>query len=152
MDSRDYLAVGIYNWKLRLILSALLCIMGLSGLISMVLGLFVDLSVYDKSIVAIAICMVGIPAYLIISKLGKVDKYMIASFLNENFKKINGKAEILMKNDDELTEGDLSLKHEMQHYFDEHPLHTFLPDRPIKQAYILMLICMLVSFGIWYLD
>lgn len=57
--------------------------MGLAAMISMVLGLFVELSVYDKSLVAIAIFMVGIPAYLIISGLAKIDELTIAEFLNQ---------------------------------------------------------------------
>ena len=56
--------------------------MGLGAMISMVLGLFVELTVYDKSLVAIAIFMVGVPAYLIISGLGNIDEYTIAAFLN----------------------------------------------------------------------
>ena len=93
----DILHEGIQNWKLRIVLSALLCIMGLAALISMVLGEFVRLSVMDKTIVSIAVFMVGTPAYLIASKLGKVDQYTIAGFLNESLDEVRGDAEVLVK-------------------------------------------------------
>ncbi len=76
----NLLSEGLKNWKLRLILSALLSIMGLGAMISMILGLFVELSVYDKTIVSIAIFMVGIPTYLIMSGLAKIDETYHNSF------------------------------------------------------------------------
>lgn len=146
------LTKALNNWKLRLILSALLCIMGLGAMISMVLGLFVDLSVYDKSLVAIAIFMVGIPAYLIISGLAKIDEHTIASFLNEQIEAFNNKADILAVDEAILTEKELVVRTEFMAFIDEHPLEGLLPDRPVKQAYVLMLISFLVSFGIWFVN
>ncbi len=126
--------------------------MGLGAMISMILGLFVDLSVYDKSLVAIAIFMVGIPAYLIISGLAKIDEHTIASFLNQRVAEFNNKADILAEDEKILTDKELELRKEFVSFIDEHPLETLLPDRPVKQAYILMLISFLVSFGIWYVS
>ena len=124
--------------------------MGLGAMISMILGLFVDLSVYDKSLVAIAIFMVGIPAYLIISGLAKIDEHTIASFLNQRVEAFNNKADILAEDEEILTTKELEVREELLLYINEHPLETLLPDRPVKQAYILMLISLVVSFGIWY--
>lgn len=143
---------GLKNWKLRLILSALLCIMGLATMISMILGLFVDLTVYDKSLVAIAIFMVGIPAYLIISGLAKIDEYTIASFLNDNIDDFDGDAEILALNTDDLTPDQLTKRQELERYLKEKPVYKLLPDTPVKQAYFLMLISFIVSYIIWYLS
>ncbi len=126
--------------------------MGLGAMISMILGLFVDLSVYDKSLVAIAIFMVGIPAYLIISGLAKIDEHTIASFLNQRVAEFDNKADILAEDEKILTDKELELRKEFVSFIDEHPLETLLPDRPVKQAYILMLISFLVSFGIWYVS
>lgn len=144
------LTKGLNNWKLRLILSALLCIMGLSAMVSMILGLFVDLTVYDRSLVAIAIFMVGIPAYLIISGLAKIDEFTIARFLNESVMEFNGNAEILAKDKRELDDSELEARKEYEKYFDKNPVHKLLPDKPVKQAYILMLASILISFYIWY--
>ncbi|MGB0347068.1 MAG: hypothetical protein ACPGGA_06260 [Balneolaceae bacterium] len=146
------LTKALNNWKLRLILSALLCIMGLGAMISMILGLFVDLSVYDKSLVAIAIFMVGIPAYLIISGLAKIDEHTIATFLNQRVEAFNNKADILAEDKNILTDKELELRNELLDFIVDHPIETLLPDRPVKQAYFLMLISLVVSFGIWYVS
>ena len=145
------LTKALNNWKLRLILSALLCIMGLGAMISMILGIFIELSVYDRSLVAIAIFMVGIPAYLIISGLAKIDEKTIAAFLNQQVEAFNNKAEILAVKEEVLTEKELQIKEELIQYIETHPIETLLPDKPVKQAYVLMLISFIVSFGIWYL-
>lgn len=142
---------GLNNWKLRLILSALLCIMGLAGMISMVLGVFVDLSVYDKSLVAIAIFMVGIPAYLIISGLAKVDEHTIAEFLNQEVQELNQSAHLLAADKRELTPEEVETREELEAFFIDHPIWTLLPTQPVKQAYILFVCSLLVSFGTWFL-
>lgn len=121
-------------------------------MISMVLGLFVDLSVYDKSLVAIAIFMVGIPAYLIISGLAKVDELTIANFLNQQVEAFEQKAELLAVKEEVLTENELATREELINYISTHPIETLLPDRPVKQAYFLMLISLIISFGIWYIN
>lgn len=144
------LTKALNNWKLRLILSALLCIMGLAAMISMVLGVFVDLSVYDKSLVAIAIFMVGIPAYLIISGLAKIDELTIAEFLNQQVDELRNRAELLAQNEDILNDKEKEIRSELMQFIDEHPIETLLPDKPVKQAYFLMLASIIISFGIWF--
>ena len=145
------LAEGLYNWKLRLILSALLCIMGLAAMISMVMGLFIHLTVYDKSLVAIAIFMVGIPAYLIISGLANIDEKTIARFLSENVDELNGDIDVLTTDESELSEEQLKTRAKLEQYFRENPVYSLLPDKPVKQAYFLMLGSLIVSFAIWYI-
>ncbi|MBO6535522.1 MAG: hypothetical protein JJ966_04825 [Balneolaceae bacterium] len=144
------LTKALNNWKLRLILSALLCIMGLAAMISMVLGLFVELSVYDKSLVAIAIFMVGIPAYLIISGLAKIDELTIAEFLNQQVDELKNRAELLAQSEEILNDNEREIKQELLQFINEHPIETLLPDKPVKQAYLLMLGSIIVSFGIWF--
>lgn len=151
MKGSDILHEGIQNWKLRLVLSALLCIMGLAGLISMVLGVFIELTVLDKSIVSIAVFMVGTPAYLIASNLGKVDQYTIAGFLNERLKEMQGDAEVLVRKEDELDEEEITRRQQLEEFFTENPLYNYLPDKPVKQAYFLFLLSLLASFIIWYI-
>ncbi len=136
---------------MRLILSALLCIMGLAAMISMIMGLFVDLSVYDKSLVAIAIFMVGIPSYLIISGLATVDEHTIVHFLNDYIEEMDGKSELLILDERTLTDKELEEKKELESYLELHPVHTLLPAKPVKQAYFLMLVSLMISFGIWYI-
>ncbi len=150
MDGTKILAQGLTNWKLRLVLSAILCIMGLAGMISMLLGLFIDLSVYDKSIVAIAIWMVGIPAYLIVSGLANITPKTITDFLNESLPEIDTDTSLLLKDADELDEESKSKQEYLINFFQETPLYQYLPDKPVKQAYLLMLVSMIGSFMIWF--
>lgn len=151
MKGSQILMEGIYNWKLRLVLSALLCIMGLGMLISMILGLFVELTVMDKTIVGIAIFMVGTPAYLIVSKLGKVDQYTIAGFLNESLKEVDGDAEVLVKKEEELDPEEKTRREQLEEFFTENPLYNYLPNQPVIQAYVLLTLSLLGSLVIWYL-
>ncbi|HAH52391.1 MAG TPA: hypothetical protein DF712_10865 [Balneola sp.] len=152
MNGIKILTEGLNNWKLRLILSALLCIMGLASLISMFLGLFLDLSIYDKSIVAIAIWMVGIPTYLIFSGLAKITPQSIALFINENTDKIQHDLQLLLKDEDELDEQTKTKHRELISFLQITPLYTLLPDKPVKQAYLLMLFSMSCSFLIWFIS
>jgi len=124
--------------------------MGLGAMVSMILGLFVELSVYDKSLVAIAIFMVGVPAYLIISGLASIDEHTIAAFLNHRVEEFHNQAEILAQLDDGLTERELEVRRELLGFIDDHPVENHLPDKPVKQAYVIMIVSWLVSFGIWY--
>lgn len=119
-------------------------------MVSMILGLFVELSVYDKSLVAIAIFMVGVPAYLIISGLASIDEYTIAAFLNHRVEEFHNQAEVLAQLDDGLTERELEVRKELLGFIDDHPVENLLPDKPVKQAYVIMVVSWLVSFGIWY--
>jgi len=151
MKGSEILLEGIQNWKLRLILSALLSIMGLAAFISMMLGELVELTVWDKTVVSIAIFMVGTPAYLIVSKLGKVDQYTIAGFLNESLEEIEGDAEVLVKKEDELDENEKTRREQLEQFFTENPLYNYLPDKPVKQAYILFSVTLVGSFAIWFL-
>lgn len=146
----EQLKDGINNWKLRLILSALLCIMGLSVLISMVMGLFVELSLFDRSLVAGAVIMAGIPAYLIISGLGTIDEHTITTFLNEYVDELQYDAELLVKSNEELTDQQQTERSALITFLNEHPIHQLLPDTPIKQAYILMVLSWIGSLAIWY--
>lgn len=149
MDGKTLIIEGLKNWKLRLVLSALLCIMGLSVLISMAIGAFVELSVYDKSIVAVAIWVVGIPAYLILSDLKKVGPEIIVEFLNQRVSEIDGNARILLEDTAQLDDQTRTKQEAVISYFKENPLHNFLPDKPVKQAYFLMVLSMICSFSIW---
>ncbi len=124
--------------------------MGLAAMVSMLLGLFVDLTVYDKSLVAIAIFMVGIPAYLIISGLAKIDELTIAEFLNQQVDELRNRAELLAQSDEILNEQEKEIRSELLQFIDEHPIETLLPDKPVKQAYFLMLASIIISFGIWF--
>lgn len=151
MAGSNVLLEGIQNWKLRLVLSALLCIMGLGFLISMALGLVVELTILDKSIVGIAIFIVGTPAYLIASKLGEVDQYTIAGFLNERLREVEGDAEVLVKKQEGLSEMEKLRRAQLEDFFRENPLYNFLPDKPVKQAYLLFVISVVTSLGIWYM-
>ncbi|MDR9419784.1 hypothetical protein [Gracilimonas sp.] len=151
MKGSEILLEGIQNWKLRLVLSALLCIMGLAALISMILGEFLELTVWDKSIVSIAIFMVGTPAYLILSNLGKVDQYTIAGFLNESLEAVQGDAEVLVKREEELDEDEKTRREQLEAFFTENPLYNYLPDKPVKQAYALFVLSLVGSFGIWFI-
>lgn len=149
MDGKTLIIEGLKNWKLRLVLSALLCIMGLSVLISVAIGAFVELSVYDKSIVAVAIWVVGIPAYLILSDLKKVGPEIIVEFLNQRVSEIDGNARILLEDTAQLDDQTRTKQEAVISYFKENPLHNFLPDKPVKQAYFLMVLSMISSFSIW---
>lgn len=147
----NVLTEGLTNWKLRLILSALLCMLGLAAMISMVLGLFLELSVFDKTIVAVAIFMVGVPTYLIISGLASIDEHTIAIFLNEQVDELSANPEVLVKNETDLNEDEKKMREQLLTVFSEKPVYQFLPDKPVKQAYFLMVASLAVSFLIWFL-
>lgn len=141
---------GLYNWKLRLILSALLAIMGLGAMISMILGLFVPISVFEKTLVAVAIFMAGVPTYLIVSGLGQLDEFTIANFLNKSVEGLPGNAELLAKNDDELDDEELEIRKNLIVFLAEHPVVALLPIQPVRQAYFVLLSSMIVCYAIWY--
>ena len=151
LDKSNLLTAGLNNWKLRLVLSALLCIFGLGALVSMSIDLFVPLSVYNKTLVSIAIFIVGVPAYLIISNLANIDERIVVTFLNANLEKVEGKAEVLLKKEDELDETEKAKLDELLTFFDETPLHRYLPAKPVKQAYFIFLFSVISSFAIWYI-
>lgn len=146
----DPLKQGITNWKLRLILSALLCIMGLSVLVSMIMGLFVELTLADKTLVATAVIMAGVPAYLILSGLGSVDENTIVTFLNKFVDDLEQDASLLLLDTEELTGPQRDELDKLRLYLDEHPIYQLLPDTPVKQAYVLMVVSWVGSLAIWY--
>ncbi|MFV1885300.1 MAG: hypothetical protein ACMZ7B_12485 [Balneola sp.] len=148
----NVLTEGLTNWKLRLILSALLCMLGLAAMISMILGLFLELSVFDKTIVAVAIFMVGVPTYLITSGLASIDEHTIAIFLNEQVDELSANPEVLIKDDTDLNEEERKMREQLLSVFLEKPVYQFLPDKPVKQAYFLMVGSLAVSFLIWFLS
>ena len=148
----NVLTEGLTNWKLRLILSALLCMLGLAAMISMILGLFLELSVFDKTIVAVAIFMVGVPTYLITSGLASIDEHTIAIFLNEQVDELSANPEVLIKDDTDLNEEEKKMREQLLFVFSEKPVYQFLPDKPVKQAYFLMVASLAVSFLIWFLS
>lgn len=125
--------------------------MGLGAMISMILGLFIDLTVYDKSLVAIAIFMVGIPAYLIISGLANVDERTIASFLSQNVNELKGKEDLLTKHSRDLSDDELFEREKIKEYLNENPVYKLLPDKPVKQAYYILLFSLIISFSLWYI-
>jgi hypothetical protein len=151
LKENNILTDGLNNWKLRLILSALLCIFGLGAFVSMLIGEFIHLSVYDKSLVSISIFVVGVPAYLIISNVGNIDESTIAGFLNSTMERVDGKIEVLLKSESELSETEIQFRDELLAFFEEDPVHNYLPVKPIKQAYFIFLFCTIASFGIWYM-
>mgnify|MGYP003627558882 CR=1 FL=1 len=152
MEGAKILTEGLNNWKLRLILSALLCITGLAGLISMAIGVLIDLSIYEKSIVAIAIWIVGVPTYLIVSGLAKITPQSIIQFINDNNNQIKGDLNVLLKSSTELDKKGREQQQELISFFRETPLYKFLPDKPVKQAYVLMFFSVVASFGIWFIS
>jgi len=150
LSKSKLLSEGLYNWKLRLILSAILSIFGLAALISMALGLFITLSVLDKTIVSIAIAIVGVPTYLILSNLAKIDEYTIAGFLNQTLEELDDDATVLAKAQEELNEHEKEIRQKLEEYFKEKPLYQFLPTQPVMQAYLVFLFSLLASIAIWY--
>lgn len=151
MEGHLILKDGLKNWKLRLVLSAVLCLMGLAGLVSMLLGIFIELSVYDKSIVAVAVWMVGVPAYLIISGIAKITPQSVAEFINQQNNEIKEDLKLLLKNTEELDDEAQKQQQKLIQLFKETPVYKFLPDKPVKQAYFLMLFSMIASFLIWFM-
>lgn len=152
MGVEKILREGMFNWKLRLILSALLCLIGLSFLISMVLGVYFSLNIADQTLTGVAIFIVGTPVYLILSKLGEVDEYTIAGFLNATVAEMEGEAGLLLKEDSSLNKEDTLRKQKLEEYLRTKPLRELLPDRPVRQAYYLMLFSMLSCLAIWFLN
>lgn len=132
----------VLNWKLRLVVSALFTMIGLALLVSIVSGLVMDLSLQDKTIVGTAVFVVMIPIYLIIADLPDIDEATIASMLNELVPELNQNADIVLKPLDTLDENDRALRREVESFFKQDKLYRFLPNRPIKQAIVIMIVCL----------
>lgn len=140
----------VLNWKLRLVASALFSMLGMAFLIGTVSGFFVELSTLDKSIVGIAVFVVMIPIYLIIADLPKIDEFTIASMLNEAVPEFDQQAELVLNPEDELNEEEKEKRKELETVLKEEKLYRFLPNRPIKQAIIIMMVSLSLTAGSYY--
>lgn len=141
----------VLNWKLRLVVSALFSMLGLSFLISFLSGFFADLSLLDQTIVGVAIFIVMIPIYLIIADLPKINEHTIADMLNERVPDFDHQAELVLKPVDELDDQQLQKRKQVASIYKQEKLYRHLPNRPITQALVLMLICFMLTAGGYYL-
>lgn len=141
----------VLNWKLRLVASALFSMLGLAFLIGTVSGFFVDLSTFDKSIVGVAVFVVMIPIYLIIADLPKIDEFTIASMLNDAVPEFDQQAELVLNPVDELSEDEIAKRKELEEVLKEEKLYRFLPNRPIKQAILIMVVSLGLTAGSYYI-
>lgn len=140
----------VLNWKLRLVASALFSMLGLAFLIGTVSGFFVELSTFDKSVVGVAVFVVMIPIYLIIADLPKIDEFTIASMLNESVPEFDQQAELVLNPVDELNDDEMAKRKELEEVLKEEKLYRFLPNRPIKQAIVIMLVSLTLTAGSYY--
>lgn len=141
----------VLNWKLRLVASALFSMLGLAFLVGTVSGFFVDLSTFDKSIVGVAVFVVMIPVYLIIADLPKIDEFTIASMLNEAVPEFDQQAELVLNPVDELSEEEVAKRKELEKVLQDEKLYRFLPNRPIKQAIVIMAVSLTLTAGSYYI-
>jgi hypothetical protein len=141
----------VLNWKLRLVASALFSMLGLAFLVGTVSGFFVDLSTFDKSIVGVAVFVVMIPVYLIIADLPKIDEFTIASMLNEAVPEFDQQAELVLNPVDELSEEEVAKRKELEKVLQDEKLYQFLPNRPIKQAIVIMAVSLTLTAGSYYI-
>lgn len=141
----------VLNWKLRLVASALFSMLGLAFLIGTVSGFFVELSTFDKSIVGVAVFVVMIPVYLIVADLPKIDEFTIASMLNEAVPEFDKQAELVLNPVEELSEEEIEKRRELEEVLKEEKLYRFLPNRPIKQAIIIMVVSLTLTAGSYYI-
>lgn len=141
----------VLNWKLRLVVSALFSILGLSFLISTASGIVIeDFETLDQTIVGIAVFVIVIPIYLIIADLPKINEHTIAEMLNQAIPELNSSAELVLKTDDELSENEISKRKEVEELFKDEKLYRFLPNRPIKQAVVIMVVSLALTAGIYF--
>lgn len=140
----------VLNWKLRLVASALFSMLGLAFLIGTVSGFFVDLSTFDKSIVGVAVFVVMIPIYLIIADLPKIDEFTIASMLNDAVPEFDQQAELVLNPVDELNEDEIAKRKKLEEVLKEEKLYRFLPNRPIKQAILIMVVSLSLTAVSYY--
>lgn len=141
----------VLNWKLRLVASALFSMLGLAFLTGTVSGFFVELSTLDKSIVGVAVFVVMIPVYLIIADLPKIDEFTIASMLNEAVPEFDKQAELVLNPVEELSEHEMEKRKELEEVLKEKKLYRFLPNRPIKQAIVVMLVSLSLTAGSYFI-
>ncbi len=62
-------------------------------------------------------------------------RHTIIVFLKEQVPELYENSEVLVKPEQELTEQEKSTRKQLFEVFTEKPVHTFLPDKPVKQAY-----------------
>lgn len=150
-DLRNRLAELVLNWKLRLVVSALFSILGLSFLISTTSGLVIeDFEILDQTIVGIAVFVIVIPIYLIIADLPKINEHTITEMLNQTIPELNSSAELVLKADEELSDEEKKKRREVEQFFKDEKLYRFLPNRPIKQAVTIMVVSLALTLGIYF--
>ncbi|MDX1672214.1 MAG: hypothetical protein R3211_07715 [Balneolaceae bacterium] len=152
MTSSDYerkLQELVLNWKLRLIVSAMFSLLGLALVISVASGYFVEgFDVLDQTIVGMAVFLVVIPIYLIAADLPKIDKKTILNLLSENVPELSDKdMDTVLVPTSELDGKKLNEREEIEAFLDKDKLYRYLPTRPIKQAVVLMTVCLAITAG-----
>jgi len=135
----------VLNWKLRLFASALFSLLGLSFLIGSASGFIADLTVWDQTIVGIAVFIVTLPIYLIIADLPKIDGQNIVAMLNERVPEFKQQAGLVLKEEADLNEEEKKELERVKLLYKTKSLHTYLPARPMKQAVLLMLTCLILT-------
>lgn len=141
----------VLNWKLRLVASALFSLMGLSFLIGAMSGILFDYSVLDQTIVGISVFVVTVPIYLIIADLPKINEQTITKMLNEYVPEFEDNAHLILVPREELDEHQLEERQQIESIYKDKKLYRYLPNRPITQAIILMVICFILTAGSYYL-
>ncbi len=140
----------VLNWKLRLVTSALLTMLGMAFLISTASSYFVDLTILDRTIVGVAVFVVMIPVYLIIADLPKFNEQTMASMLNDLVPEFNEQAHLVLQPEEELSEEELAKRKEVESLLKQEKLYRVLPNKPLKQGFLLMLICLSLTAGSLY--
>ena len=141
-DPKDILHELVLNWKLRLVVSALFSMIGLASFVALLSGFFTELSLLDQTIVGVAVFIVMIPIYLIIADLPKIDEHTIAEMLNKNAPEFDNKAHIVLKPEAELDNEEIKDKDRIEELYQTKSMHKYLPNKPIKQAGILLVVCL----------
>lgn len=152
MPSSDYskkFKKLVFNWKLRLVVSALFSISGLAFLISTTSGYIIeDFEILDQTIVGVAVFVIVIPIYLIIADLPKINEYTLADILNQAVPELDRKADLVLKKESELSEAEKNKRKEIEDFFEEDELYRFLPNRPIKQAVMILAGSLILTLGV----
>lgn len=148
-DYRKKLRELVLNWKLRLVVSALFSILGLSILISTISGFVVgDFDTLDQTIVGVAVFVIVIPIYLIAADLPKIDVHTIAEMLNRSIPELNDNVELVLKSPSEMNQQEKARLREIENVINDENLYRFLPMRPVKQAAIVMIICLALTAAV----
>lgn len=149
IDYRKKLQELVLNWKLRLVVSALFSILGLSILISTVSGFVVGgFDTLDQTIVGVAVFVIVIPIYLIAADLPKIDVNTITGMLNRSIPELKGNVELVLKSPSELNEEEKARLREIENIMKDENLYRSLPMRPIKQAAVVMIVCLILTAAV----